>query len=140
MEAQRVGENLLRVGLDVQYFTHQFSKERGTVKDIRIVTAASVAVVVAGAMLGPAAGASAQPEQSTPAMQHAASESVPAPTGAEADDLRAIGGVAKALYSGFKAATSPRDAAKVLSWASVVGRSSIPDETTKDIEADYFDQ
>ena len=108
-------------------------------KNVKPATAATLTAIIAATVLVPTAGASAQTGPSTPAMQHAATSPTPNGTG-ERQDPRGVGGVAKALYAGFKAATSPRDAAKVLSWASVVGRSSLPNGETADLEADYFDR
>lgn len=104
--------------------------------NMKMLTATATAALVTSAVLVPAVSAAAQPAPTTPAMERASTTTDSAPH----DEPRAAAGVAKALYAGFKAATSPRDAAKVLSWASVLGRSSVPGGSTADLEASYFDR
>ncbi|KTR42616.1 hypothetical protein NS263_01650 [Curtobacterium oceanosedimentum] len=105
--------------------------------NMKVLTATATAALVTGAVLVPAVSAAAQPAPTTPAMERASTTTTDS---APHDETRAAAGVAKALYAGFKAATSPRDAAKVLSWASVLGRSSVPGGSTADLEASYFDR
>lgn len=102
------------------------------------VTLAS-GLVAAGAVVALAAPAQADSYRETSAMAQAVEMDSSATAASDASP-RGVGGVAKALWAGFKAAHAPRAAGNLAHMASVLGYAAETPHGSSAAEAAYFDR
>lgn len=95
--------------------------------------------VVLGAIVALAAPAEADSYSETSAMAQAVKVGSSQTAAAEASP-RGVGGVAKALWAGFKAAHAPRAAGNVARMASVLGYAADTPQGSSEAEKAYFDR
>ena len=106
----------------------------------RIKIGVAAALVAAGGAVAIAAPAQAATYEESSAMAQVLASQDPSAGARDAEEPRAVAGVARAMVVGFKAATAPQAAANVARLASVLGFTADTPQQSPQVEAAYFDR